>query len=227
MAMAKIEPPMIVLNVKAYLESMGEKGLALARACEEVSEQSGIAIAICPQTADLAWIARQVKIPCLAQHVDSVTPGSQTGWIALESIKSAGAAGSLVNHSEHRLKVAEIDEIITRARALDLLTIVCTNNLAVSKAVAALDPYALAVEPPALIGSGIPVSKAEPEIVRGTVQAVKAINKNVIVLCGAGITTGEDVKAAIGLGSEGVLLASGVVKAKNPKAALLDLVSLL
>ena len=227
MAMAKIEPPMIVLNVKAYLESMGEKGLALARACEEVSEQSGIAIAICPQTTDLAWIARQVKIPCLAQHVDSVTPGSQTGWIALESIKSAGAAGSLVNHSEHRLKVAEIDEIITRARALDLLTIVCTNNLAVSKAVAALDPYALAVEPPALIGSGIPVSKAEPEIVRGTVQAVKAINKNVIVLCGAGITTGEDVKAAIELGSEGVLLASGVVKAKNPKAALLDLVSLL
>jgi len=227
MAMAKIEPPMIVLNVKAYLESMGEKGLALARACEEVSEQSGIAIAICPQTTDLAWIARQVKIPCLAQHVDSVTPGSQTGWIALESIKSAGAAGSLVNHSEHRLKVAEIDEIITRARALDLLTIVCTNNLAVSKAVAALDPYALAVEPPALIGSGIPVSKAEPEIVRGTVEAVKAINKNVIVLCGAGITTGEDVKAAIELGSEGVLLASGVVKAKNPKAALLDLVSLL
>ncbi|MEM2924331.1 MAG: triose-phosphate isomerase [Methanocellales archaeon] len=223
----KIKPPVIVLNLKAYLESVGEKGLTLARACEEVAMESGISIAICPQTADLAWIARQVKIPCLAQHVDAVPPGSYTGWVTLESIKSAGAIGTLLNHSEHRLRIADIDEIINRAKALDLLTIVCTNNLAVSKAVAALAPYALAVEPPQLIGSGIPVSKAEPEIVRGTVQAVKAINKDVTVLCGAGITTGEDVKAAIELGSEGVLLASGVVKAKNPKAVLQDLVSLL
>ncbi len=221
----KIKPPVVVLNLKAYIESAGERGLALAKACEEVSIESGISIAICPQTADLAWIAKQVKIPCLAQHADAVPPGSYTGWVTLESIKSAGAAGTLVNHSERRLRIAEIDEIINRAKELDLLTIVCTNNLAVSKAVAALAPYALAVEPPQLIGSGIPVSKAEPEIVRGTVQAVKAINRDVMVLCGAGISTGEDVKAAIELGSEGVLLASGVVKAKNPKAVLQDLVS--
>ncbi len=223
--MLAIKPPMIVLNVKAYLESSGEKGLALARACEDVSIESGVSIAICPQTADLAWISKQVKIPCLAQHAEAVTPGSQTGWVTLESIRSAGATGTLVNHSEHRLKIVEIDEIIERAKKLELLTIVCTNNLAVSRAVAALSPYALAVEPPALIGSGIPVSKAEPEIVSGTVKAVKAINRDVIVLCGAGISTGEDVKAAIELGSEGVLLASGVVKAKDPKAALQDLVA--
>lgn len=227
MAVEKIKPPVIVLNVKAYLESAGEKGLSLARACQEVSQESGVSIAICPQTADLMWISRQVKIPCFAQHAEAVIPGSQTGWTTLESIKSAGAIGTLVNHSEHRLKIAEIDEIIERAKKLELLTIVCTNNLAVSRAVAALNPYALAVEPPALIGSGIPVSKAEPEIVSGTVKAVKAINREVIVLCGAGISTGEDVRAAIELGSEGVLLASGVVKAKDPKAALQDLVKLL
>ena len=46
-----------------------------------------------------------------------------------------------------------------------------------------------------------------------------------MVLCGAGISTGEDVKAAIELGAEGVLLASGVVKAKNPRKVLLDLAS--
>ncbi len=45
------------------------------------------------------------------------------------------------------------------------------------------------------------------------------------MLCGAGVTNGEDVKAAIELGADGVLLASGVVKAKDPRAALLDLVS--
>ena len=33
------------------------------------------------------------------------------------------------------------------------------------------------------------------------------------------------MKAALDLGADGVLLASGIVKAENPKKALLDLVS--
>jgi triosephosphate isomerase len=56
------------------------------------------------------------------------------------------------------------------------------------------------------------------------VSAVKRINPKVRVLCGAGISTGDDVAAALELGTEGVLLASGVIKAKDPKAALFDLV---
>ena len=81
------------------------------------------------------------------------------------------------------------------------------------------------MEPPELIGTGIPVSKADPEVVEGSVSKVKAINPDVSVLCGAGISTGEDMAAAIELGAEGVLLASGIIKAENPKDALLDLVS--
>jgi triosephosphate isomerase len=46
------------------------------------------------------------------------------------------------------------------------------------------------------------------------------------VLCGAGISKGEDLRAALDLGSKGVLLASGIVKAKDPKAALEDLIRL-
>jgi triosephosphate isomerase len=45
------------------------------------------------------------------------------------------------------------------------------------------------------------------------------------VLAGAGISTGDCVKKAIELGADGVLLASGVVKAKNPEEVLFDLVS--
>lgn len=220
-----IKTPVIVLNVKAYNESMGESGYKLAKACEEAADETGVNICICPQQTDLSLIAKEVKIPCFAQHVDAADPGSQTGWVTMESVKSSGAIGSLVNHSEHRLKIADIDAIITKAKKLDLKTIICTNNEAVSAAVAALKPYSIAVEPPALIGSGISVSKAEPEVVEGTVKLVKDIYKDAVILCGAGISTGEDVKAAIELGTEGVLLASGVVKAKDPKAALLDLTS--
>jgi len=221
----KLKTPVIVLNEKAYVESMGEKGLELAQICEEVAAKHDVSIAICPQQVELAKIASSVKIPCFAQHVDAVEPGSQTGFVTLESVKEAGAGGSLVNHSEHRLKIAEIDFIVNKAASLDLLTIVCTNNIAVSKAVAELKPYALAVEPPELIGTGRAVSKVDPAIVANTVEEVKRIHEECVVLCGAGVTNGEDVRAAIELGADGVLLASGVVKAKDPRAALVDLVS--
>ena len=222
---AKIETPVIVLNEKVYGESMGEKGFELAEICEEVSVEEGISIAICPQQVELAMITSLVNIPCFAQHADAVEPGSHTGSVTLESIKEAGAVGSLVNHSERRLKIADINFIIRKAASLDLLTIVCTNNVVVSKAIAELKPYAIAVEPPELIGSGKAVSKVDPGIVEDTVKEVKRVDERSIVLCGAGVTNGEDVRAAIELGADGVLLASGVVKAKDRRAALLDLVS--
>ena len=221
----KIKTPVIVLNEKAYVESAGKKGLELAKICEKVAAERGVSIAICPQQVELAKIAAAVNIPCFAQHVDAVEPGSQTGFVTLESVKEAGAVGSLVNHSEHRLKIADIDFIINKAASLDLLTIVCTNNIAVSKSIAELKPYAVAVEPPELIGTGRAVSKVDPAIVEDTVKEVKRVDENCVVLCGAGVTNGEDVRAAIELGADGVLLASGVVKAKDPRAALIDLVS--
>jgi triosephosphate isomerase len=54
---------------------------------------------------------------------------------------------------------------------------------------------------------------------------VKAANPKVRVLCGAGVKNGADVAAALALGTEGVLLASGVTSAEYPAAVLADLVS--
>ncbi|VUT27892.1 MAG: Triosephosphate isomerase [Candidatus Syntrophoarchaeum sp. GoM_oil] len=223
--MSKLKTPVIILNVKAYQESMGEKGLVLAKACEEVTEESGVSTVICPQQFDLGRIANQVNIPCFAQHLDAKDVGSSTGWALPETAKVAGARGTLINHAEHRITIADIDALITRCRTLELVSVVCTNNIQVSAAAASLNADMIAIEPPELIGTGIPVSKADPDVVTGSVQRVKDINKDVVVLCGAGISTGADVKAALELGTEGVLLASGVVKAEDPKAALLDLVS--
>ena len=81
------------------------------------------------------------------------------------------------------------------------------------------------MEPPELIGGDISVTTANPKIVQDTVETVKAVNRNVSVLCGAGVKTGQDVATAISLGADGVLLASGVVKSKDPKATLEDLIS--
>lgn len=204
------------MNFKAYIEATGKRALDLARTAEKVGLESDVCIAVAPQFADIGIISQKVNIPVFAQHIDPVKPGSFTGHILPEDVRSAGAVGTLVNHSERRLKLADIDEVITRAREVNLLTVACTNNVAVSAATAALGPDMIAVEPPELIGTGIPVSKAKPEVVTNTIASVRKINSEVVILCGAGITNGEDVAAAIKLGTEGVLVASGIVKAKDP-----------
>jgi len=217
-----VHTPIILVNFKTYAEATGRNALNLAQTAEKISQETGVALGVAPQYVDIAPIAQTVSIPVFAQHIDPVTHGSFTGYVLPESVKEAGAVGTLINHSERQLKLADIDAAITRAQEVGLVTVICSNNSAVSAAVAALKPNMVAVEPPELIGTGIPVSKAKPEVVSGTVDLVKRVNPEVIILCGAGITTGEDVAAALKLGTKGVLVASGIVKAKDHYKALLD-----
>ncbi len=221
--MVDIELPVIVINFKTYAEATGRKALELARIASEVHRKTGVCIAVCPQLVDLRLIAESVDIPVFAQHIDPITPGSHTGHILPEAVKEAGAIGTLINHSEKRMLISDIDLAIRRAKEVGLLTIACSNNVSVSSAIASLNPWAIAIEPPELIGSGRAVSKVKPEVVIEAVNAVNRVNSGVHVLCGAGITSGEDVEAALKLGVEGVLLASAYVKASNPRRTLLEL----
>jgi triosephosphate isomerase len=218
----KLRTPLVVVNFKTYIEGTGKKALELAKACEKVSSEADVCVGVAPQFVDIAPIAKAVSIPVLSQHVDPFPAGSFTGHVLPESVKEAGAVGTLVNHSERRLKLADIDAVLTRVRENSLLSVVCSNNAAVSVAAVALKPDMIAVEPPELIGTGIPVSKAKPEVVSDTVELVRRVNRDVVILCGAGITRGDDVAAALRLGTEGVLVASGIVKAKDPYAALME-----
>lgn len=223
--MPKIKTPIVILNFKTYLESSGDNALKLAKAVESVVYESGISMAVAPQTADIFKISDETNIPILAQHIDPINPGGNTGSALFECLLESGISGTLLNHSEMQMKLADIDFLVKKIKEKNLSSVVCTNNIETSVAAATLNPNFVAIEPPELIGSGIPVSQAEPEIVEGTVSKVKKINKNVDVLCGAGISTGEDMKAAIDLGASGVLLASGIILSENPKDALLDLIS--
>ena len=214
--MRKLEAPMVIVNLKTYTESTGQKALELAKQAQKVNDETGILVGVAPQFTDIKTIADAVHIPVFAQHLDPIKPGGYTGHVLVDSVKQAGAAGTLINHSERRLKLSEIDEIIRITKEHDLISIVCANNPTTSAAVAALKPDIIAIEPPELIGTGIPVSKAKPEVVTDTVELVKQVNPTVTILCGAGISHGEDVAAALKLGAKGVLVASGIVKAKNP-----------
>jgi len=220
-----LKTPAIVLNVKTYSEATGEKALEIATIMDKISKETGASMAIAVQATDISMCAEKVSIPVWAEHIDPIKPGSNTGWTLPEAVKSAGAIGTLINHSEHRLILADVDVCITRAKELGLDHIVCSNNVATSKAIAAFSPDFVAVEPPELIGGDISVTTADPGIVSSSVDAVRKVDKNVKVLCGAGVKNGKDVAKSIELGADGVLLASGIVKAKDKEAVIRDLVS--
>ncbi len=225
MTINKIKTPIVILNFKTYLESSGENALNLAKDLESAAIESGITMAAAPQATDIFRITQETDVPILAQHIDPINPGGHTGSNLIDCMIESGINGTLLNHSEKRMKLSNIGEVIKLSKERDVFSVVCTNNIETSVAAATLNPEFVAVEPPELIGSGIPVSQAEPEIVEGTVSKVKKINKKTEVLCGAGISTGDDMRAALDLGASGVLLASGIILADNPKEALINLVS--
>lgn len=219
-----LKTPIVIVNFKTYNEATGENAVKLAHLIFEAGEDWGVSVAVAPQAVDIYRIAGRVKIPVLAQHIDPIKPGKNTGWITPESVRAAGAVGTLVNHAEHKISVDQIAGVVERANGIGLSTVACSADMAESRKIAGIGPDIIAVEPPELIGTGISVSKAKPEAVINSVKAVKDVNPKIKVLCGAGITTGEDVAKSLELGSEGVLLASGIVMAKDQRAAIEDIV---
>jgi triosephosphate isomerase len=211
---------MIIVNFKTYLESTGKKAIELAKQAEKASKETGVNIIVVPQFVDLAKVAETVEIPVFAQHIDPIKPGNSTGHILAESIIEAGAVGTLINHSERQLKLAEVDAIVRLTREKKLVSCVCTSNPSISAAVAYLNPDIISIEPPELIGTGVAVSQAQPDAVTNTIRLVRKVNDEAVILCGAGISRGEDVSIALKLGTHGVLVASGIVKAKDPYSVL-------
>jgi triosephosphate isomerase len=210
----------VLVNLKAYPCDP----VAVATDAADVADDSGVRIGVAPQAAHLDRVA-QTGAETWAQHVSPVGHGSHTGSTLAEAVADAGAVGTLLNHSENRLKLADIDAGLDAADRAGLETVVCANNPEQVRAAAGLGPDAVAVEPPALIGGDVSVATADPGIVEDAVAAAAEVDESVDVYCGAGISTGEDVAAAAELGAEGVLLASGVAKADDPRAALESLVA--
>lgn len=218
------EVPRLIINLKAYMQSSGEKAIEIARQADMVWKETGISVGVAPNLVDLRSVAEAVNIPVFAQHVDPVSAGAYTGHIPPELIKEAGARGSLINHSEKQVNLHHLGMSVGKLRELGLISVVCASSPSESAAAAALSPDAVAIEPPELIGTGIPVSKAKPEAVQDSLRAVMDVNPDTDLLCGAGITDGDDVRAAIKLGSYGVLVASAVAKSPDPYRKIRELV---
>ena len=216
---------LIVVNFKTYESAQGDAAVALAKAMEEVDATTDATMVAVVSAFDLSAVkAAAPNLEVWAQHLDPIGWGSNTGWLHPETAMARGASGSIINHAEHKVDISHVENLLSQLPD-EFPVCACAADIDEAKALAALSPTFIAVEPPELIGGDISVTTADPGIVSGTAAAVKAANAEVRVLCGAGVKNGADVAMAIELGTEGVLLASGVTKASDPLSVLRDLVS--
>ncbi|HEX2013724.1 MAG TPA: triose-phosphate isomerase [Nitrososphaera sp.] len=211
-----------IINFKNYQEASAANSVRLAMAAQKVAKKMNVQIVVAPPQPALAIVAKSVRIPVICQHVDNEKEGSTTGFFVPEVAKSYGAVGSLINHSEHRVEMKVVAGLVERLRKLGMTSIVCARAPHEVMEISVFEPDFIAIEPPELIGSGRAVSKENPAIIKKSIEAAASRSK---VICGAGITDKGDVKAAIKLGSRGILVASGVVKANSWADKIAELAS--
>lgn len=219
--------PRIVVNAKLYPEATRPAGLtAWAREWDLLAAAQG-QIALVPPMVHVGLLGSVTRrfLEVVAPHVDALGPGPGTGYVSAESVRAAGARGVLLNHAEHKLAPEVLATTVKAARQAGLWVLACADNLSETRRIAGLGVDALALEVPELIGGDISITTADPQIVERAVTAAHEIAPGLPVLCGAGVKNGEDVRRARELGAHGVLVASGIVKAKNPTAALRDLLA--
>lgn len=209
---------MIIINLKNY--KFGSQSIALAKQIQKYLPNS----IICPSTADLSLISNHTKLKVYAQHIDSQDTNRATGFILPQSIKKSGASGTLLNHAEHRVSLKEIKESIKKCKELNLKTIVCTDSLTQLKKIIQFKPTAIAFEDSKLIATAKSITQYNPQSIIKFIKIIK--NLPIIPICGAGISTAEDVKEAYSLGCKGVLIASAIANSKNPTKLLKQIASI-
>lgn len=209
--------PIIFLNFKTYQNSTGENALKLAKIVDAMNCDKAI---VCLQAADIYRVASHLpKLRIFAQHAEPLSYGSNTGHTILEALKQAGATGTMLSHSENRMDLDSVQAVIGIAGSLKMETLVCVKDMKEAEAVDKLKPTYIAYEDPLLIGTGKSVTEYTPYNVSAFCKSVK----NSIPLVGAGISKGEDVRKALSLGANGVLLASAFVNSKTPGSLLASL----
>ena len=172
---------------------------------------------------------RRIRETCphlivLAPYMDTLRPGRGMADILPEGLKAAGAQGVVVNHCEKPMSLPAIRKTIERARELDFLVFACADTVAEAKAIAQLHPDIINPEPTELIG-GTGSGVSDMGYVRQVIDAIKAIDPEIMVEQAAGITNGQQVYDFIMAGSEAAGAASGIMNAKDPFAMIDEMIA--
>ncbi len=202
----------LIINLKTYKQ--GSEVIKLAKIIKQID--NGIILGL--QPSDIYRVKKETNLQVYSQHIDPYEPGRYTGFILPEAIKAAGASGTFLNHSEHKLKFDILKKTIQRCKEVKLKTVVFARNTNEALKISKLKPDFIALEPPELIAGNISISQAKPDLIKKTIKKVKA---NILV--GAGVKNKRDIQIAKKLGAKGVLISSAVTLSRNPKGIIKEL----
>ena len=215
----RVRAPVFEIGLKGYL--YGADAVRLAEAADRLSQELDVSVIFDPQAVDIPAVARATRrLLVFAQHMDPVAVGRGVGSVLPEALREAGAVGTLLNHSERRMTLGDINRAILRARDVGLATLVCADSPEEAAAVAQLAPDIVLAEPPELIATSRSAATEMRGFVERSVELVRRIDPGIIVMCGAGVQTPDDVEEMIRLGVGGTGSSSGVLKAADPVALM-------
>lgn len=213
---------MLFINFKTYKEATGIRAVELVRILSLCQAETKIPVIPVVQATDIRSCMIATNYNVWAQHVDSAEQGQNTGWVTAEAVAQAGAVGTFLNHSEHKLLDKELKAAFERASSMALDTLIFASDLKELEKVVKLKPTYVAYEPPELIASKeTSVAKAKPNVIKKAVEIAKKAGVPLIV--GAGVKDADDVKTSLKLGAIGVVVSSAVALAEDPKKAVLEL----
>lgn len=163
-----------------------------------------------------------VGIP--SKYIHNLSEKSKLKLCTLYLDKKTPSYGAFLNHSDYPLNFNELKKSIEYCKKQKIKPIVFTPSISLTKKLITLKPYAIAYEDPKLIGTGKPITSFKSNNVK---EFSKLFNgKKIIPLCGAGISSKEDILEAKKLGCKGVAISSFIVKSKNPSKILKEINSI-
>lgn len=211
---------MIIVNFKNYKETFGKGAVSLAEICQKVAKKTKIEIIPAVSALDGAMIKEKLGIKVFLQSVDPIFEGRGSGFISPEKAKQLELNGSLLNHSEHRLKPGTVKKML-KVWPKNFKSVICLSSLGQAESWAKnIKPDFIAYEPKNLIASKEKsVASENPKVI----QKIVDFYKKIPVLVGAGIHSPKDVEVSLKMGASGILISSYIVQAKNPEKNLTDL----
>lgn len=213
---------MILINFKIYKETFGDRALELAEICKRVSQKSGVRIIPVVSALDAVRIKEKTGMEVFLQAVDEYSDGAKSGFVSPFQAEVLKIDGSLINHSEHKIKPGTVKKILENYPQ-NFKSVVCIGSLGQADGWAKnIKPDWIAYEPKEFIGNKEKsVASEKPDIIRKMVERYP----NVPILVGAGIHSKEDVKVSLKLGAKGVLISTFIMKAEDPEKELTEVAS--
>ena len=195
---------LIVVNFKNHKK--GKKVLELTKLIEKYNQRAIIGVPF----KNISEVSKKTKLKVYSQYLNNKFDAKK--------LKELGAKGTFLNHSDYKLNFDKLKQQVREANFRGLSIIIFASNLSEAKKIIINKSliskvYAIAFEDPKLIGTEKSITKYKANDVIKFSKLFK--NSKVIPLCGAGISTIEDIKEAKKLGCKGVAIASAITKEKN------------